>query len=57
MALYIEAIKTDVCEIELYECECGLHIGIDSTYLEQVDESPDWKCYVCNKVIIINKTL
>ncbi len=35
---YIENLSSDTVELEVYECSCGFHIGIDSTYLEQVND-------------------
>lgn len=33
---YIGDVETDDVILEVYECECGFHLGIDATYLEQV---------------------
>lgn len=37
-------------ELEYIECDCGFHIGLDATYLDQVG---DFKinCPACQKVI------
>lgn len=35
---YIESVSTKKVELDLYECTCGFHLGIDATYLEQVSE-------------------
>ncbi|MFA7218112.1 MAG: hypothetical protein WC057_05900 [Dehalococcoidales bacterium] len=29
-------IETNEVQLEVYECECGFHIGFDATYIEQV---------------------
>jgi len=50
MSKFIESINSDVVELEVYECECGFHIGIDSTYLDQVDDV-EIICPSCQKVI------
>lgn len=36
MSKYIETINTDKVELEVVECKCGFHLGIDATYLDQV---------------------
>lgn len=36
MTTYIEEHQSEKCSLEIHECECGFHIGIDATYLEQV---------------------
>lgn len=33
-------------DLDIYECDCGFHIGLDSTYLDQVD-SIKMKCPSC----------
>jgi len=39
-------IETDEVQLEVYECECGFHIGLDATYTEQVAEI-NLDCPVC----------
>jgi len=39
----IDQIETDKYVLTIYECSCGFHIGIDTSYLDQVDEV----CIVC----------
>ena len=31
-----EATVADKATVEVYECSCGYHFGVDSTFLEQV---------------------
>jgi len=38
MPKYIESVSTEKVELDMYECTCGFHLGIDATYLEQVSE-------------------
>ena len=45
---YITTITRPQFSIEVYECECGYHIGIDSTFLEQVGDIKT-KCPSCKK--------
>lgn len=36
---YIRIINIDKTELDPYECKkCGFHIGLDATYIDQVDE-------------------
>lgn len=35
---YITDIDQFPFVLEVYECECGGHIGLDSTFLDQVDD-------------------
>ena len=32
----IEEFESDKVQMEIYECECGYHMGVDATYLDQV---------------------
>lgn len=34
----LKSIETDQYMLEVYECECGFHIGIDATYLDQIGD-------------------
>ena len=49
----IENIETSRCSLEVFECECGFHIGLDATYLDQVG-AIKWKCPSCEKEGKIN---
>jgi hypothetical protein len=31
-------VVADKAELEVYECPCGFHLGIDASYLEQVGD-------------------
>lgn len=31
-------VSEDNFELEVYECDCGFHIGLDSTFLDQVGD-------------------
>ena len=56
MCKFIECISSDKVELEVYECECGFHMGFDSSYLEQVD-SVQTICPSCDKVFDIKDGL
>lgn len=33
---YLEQVSGKACELEVVECDCGFHLGVDASYLEQV---------------------
>ena len=34
----LQGISTEQYELEVVECDCGFHIGLDATYLVQVGD-------------------
>ena len=53
----MKKVNTKKCEIEIIECDCGYHLGVDSTFVEQVGHFKT-KCPACgNKIdtIILDK--
>ena len=46
----LESMSNDTVELEVIECDCGYHMGIDATYLEQVDDIK-FACPNCEKEI------
>lgn len=47
-------VVTEGYELEVVECQaCGLHLGIDATYLEQVD-GIGLQCPGCNITLTIS---
>jgi hypothetical protein len=38
MIKFIESINTDKVQLEVIECECGYHMGLDFTFLDQVGD-------------------
>lgn len=34
---YLNNIKTKQFQLKVWECECGFHIGLDATYLDQIN--------------------
>ncbi len=50
----LEEIETEKYHLIVIECNCGFHIGLDVTYLEQVDEI-EVNCPNCNKIIKTEK--
>lgn len=50
MAKRLKSIENDQVQLEVIECDCGFHLGLDATYLDQVG---DFKilCPSCKAVI------
>ena len=46
----LQSVETDQYSLDVIECSCGYHMGIDSTFLEQVG---DFKtiCPSCSREI------
>lgn len=49
-------IETEEYTLEVVECDCGFHIGLDATYLDQVDGIVI-KCPSCGKIISVGAYL
>lgn len=49
----LEPAFSDVYELDVIECDCGFHIGIDITFLDQVEEVLI-KCPSCFNIIDSN---
>jgi hypothetical protein len=39
MTKRLKDIENDECMLEVYQCSCGYHMGVDYTYLEYVAEN------------------
>jgi len=46
----LESIETDIVQLEVGECDCGFHFGLDATFMEQVRDFV-FKCPSCGKKI------
>lgn len=46
----MKVVPISKCEIEIIECDCGYHMGIDTTYLDQVEHFIA-KCPSCDRDI------
>lgn len=46
----LKEIETDKYTLEVFECNCGFHIGIDATYLDQVADI-EFECPSCKEII------
>jgi hypothetical protein len=56
MAKRLDSIETEQVQLEIIECSCGFHIGIDATYLDQVDDIK-FMCFACNNTISTEEIL
>lgn len=50
MIKFIESVETKTVQLEVFECDCGFHIGLDFTYLDQV-ENISMPCPSCGALI------
>lgn len=46
----LKSIENDQVQMEIIECDCGYHMGIDATYLDQVEDFKT-NCPACTAVI------
>ena len=46
----LDSTETKKYTLEVYECDCGFHIGLDYTYLDQVGELRV-ECPCCKRII------
>lgn len=49
---YLGDAETDKYSLEVHECECGFHFGVDTSYLEQVG-GVDFICPNCEAQLYI----
>ena len=47
---YLSPIETDEYSLIVIECDCGMHIGLDFSYIDQVNDI-NINCPNCNKII------
>jgi len=50
----LKSIETSEYALCVFECNCGFHIGLDFTYLDQINELMV-ECPVCKEIINTNK--
>ncbi len=48
----LEPSEYDKTELEIIECGCGFHLGLDASYLLQVD-GIDIECPSCGQVLSV----
>lgn len=46
----LNSVETTEYVLEVIECNCGFHLGVDATYLDQVD-SIVVNCPSCKEII------
>ncbi len=46
----LESFENDKVSLEVFECDCGFHMGLDSSYLDQVGDI-EIACPACQRVI------
>ena len=51
--MWIGDCQVDNYTLEVYECECGFHLGIDATYLEQVKDTVEMECPSCGLFLVM----
>ena len=34
----LDSLENDTVQLEVIECDCGFHLGLDATYLDQVGD-------------------
>jgi hypothetical protein len=46
-------------ELEIIECDCGFHLGIDATWLDQSIDAYGYEinCPACNTIIAVNNII
>ena len=48
MIKHLYNIQTEVAHLDIYECGCGFHFGLDSTYIDQIEDL-ETECPKCQK--------
>ena len=53
----LKSVENDQVQLEVIECDCGFHLGIDATWLEQSSNAEGFElnCPACNKIIPVDK--
>jgi len=52
---FIDSVETDAFCLEVYECPgCEFHMGLDTTYLELVDDI-NYACPSCGEALEIER--
>jgi hypothetical protein len=52
----LESMENLMVSLEVIECNCGYHMGIDATYLDQVGDFVTL-CPSCNRTIDTSKII
>jgi hypothetical protein len=53
----LNSVETDKVALEIIECDCGFHLGIDATWLDQSPNATDYElvCPACNTIIPVDE--
>lgn len=55
MIKQLPSIETNQVALEVFECQCGFHLGLDATYLDQVGDvclpCPSCGVYIDTEII------
>lgn len=51
MSKQLKDISNEQVALEVYECSCGFHVGLDATYMEQVEDCIEVNCPSCKGLI------
>lgn len=46
----LNGVETEEVSMEVGECDCGYHFGVDATYLDQVEDFK-FPCPSCGRII------
>ena len=52
----LDSIENGQVQLEIVECDCGFHLGLDYTYIDQVEDI-HIKCPSCGKLIKTEEVL
>jgi len=54
---HLKSVENDQVQLEVIECDCGFHLGIDATWLDQSPnaEGFEMNCPACNAIIPIDE--
>lgn len=47
---HTKIVSIDICDMTIIQCHCGYHLGVDNTYLDQVNDFTT-KCPSCSLII------
>lgn len=50
----LQSVETEQYQLEVCECDCGYHVGVDATYLKQVTDFIT-KCPACGREVDTSK--
>ena len=53
----LNSVTTEQVELEVVQCDCGFHLGIDATWLDQSPNADDAHvtCPACGVIIYFNE--